>query len=175
MNNSLSELTVIVVTFKTDITLLKNCLNSIDSRVKVILVENSNSFENKNEIESQYKNVKIVCSGSNLGYGSGNNFGLNETKTRYALILNPDVICKENYFKNREEFKSLHENLRKVKIIFDDPISASKHLNEVWNNVDDWWESKDVKMARKRFMEEAVLIQPNALEKWKNFLNNIST
>ena len=46
MNNSLSELTVIVVTFKTDITLLKYCLNSIDSRVKVILVENSNSFEN---------------------------------------------------------------------------------------------------------------------------------
>ena len=104
MNNSLSELTVIVVTFKTDITLLKNCLNSIDSRVKVILVENSNSFENKNEIESQYKNVKIVCSGSNLGYGSGNNFGLNETTTRYALILNPDVICKEDYFKIIETY-----------------------------------------------------------------------
>ena len=100
MNNSLSELTVIVVTFKTDITLLRNCLNSIDSRVKVIIVENSKNFVNKNEIENQYKNVKILCSGSNLGYGSGNNFGLDRTTTRYALILNPDVVCKKNYFEN---------------------------------------------------------------------------
>ena len=104
MNNSLSELTVVVVTFKTDITLLKNCFNSIDSSVKVIVVENSNNFENKNEIENQYKNVKIVCSGSNLGYGSGNNFGLDRTTTRYALILNPDVVCRENYFKNIEKY-----------------------------------------------------------------------
>ena len=104
MNNSLSELTAIVVTFKTDITLLKNCLNSIDSRVKVIVVENSKNFVNKSEIENQYKNVKILCSGSNLGYGSGNNFGLDRTTTRYALILNPDVVCKKNYFKNIEKY-----------------------------------------------------------------------
>ena len=100
MNNSLTELTVIVVTFKTDIILLRNCLNSIDSRVKVIIVENSKNFVNKNEIENQYKNVKILCSGSNLGYGSGNNFGLDRTTTKYALILNPDVVCKKNYFVN---------------------------------------------------------------------------
>ena len=104
MNNSLSELTVIVVTFKTDITLLRNCLNSIDSRVNVIIVENSKNFVNKNEIENQYKNVKILCSGSNLGYGAGNNFGLDRTTTRYALILNPDVVCRENYFKNIEKY-----------------------------------------------------------------------
>ena len=104
MNNSLSELTAIVVTFKTDITLLRNCLKSIDSRVEVIIVENSKNFVNKSEIENQYKNVKILCSGSNLGYGSGNNFGLDRTTTRYALILNPDVVCKKNYFENIEKY-----------------------------------------------------------------------
>ena len=54
MNNSLSELTAIVVTYKTDIKFLKNCLNSIDSRVKVIIVENSKNFIDKNEIEIDY-------------------------------------------------------------------------------------------------------------------------
>ena len=49
MNNALSELTAIVVTFKTDLTILRNCLNSIDSRVKVIIVENSKNFAHKNE------------------------------------------------------------------------------------------------------------------------------
>ena len=104
MNNNLSQLTAIVVTFKTNITLLRNCLNSIDSRVKIIIVENSKNFTNKNEIENQYKNVKIICSGSNLGYGSGNNFGLDRTATRYALILNPDVVCGQDYFKNIEKY-----------------------------------------------------------------------
>ena len=100
MNNSLSELTAIVVTYKTDIKFLKNCLNSIDSRVKVIIVENSKNFIDKNEIENQYKNVKIVCSGSNLGYGAGNNFGLKLVDTNYALISNPDVIYDKCFFEN---------------------------------------------------------------------------
>ena len=74
MNNKLSELTVIVVTFKTDKAILKNCLSSIDPKVKVIIVENSNQFQNKDEIENNFKNVKVLCSGSNLGMGAGNNF-----------------------------------------------------------------------------------------------------
>ena len=100
MNNSLSELTAIVVTYKTDIKFLKNCLNSIDSRVKIIIVENSKNFIDKNEIENQYKNVKILCSGSNLGYGAGNNFGLKLVDTNYALISNPDVIYDKSFFEN---------------------------------------------------------------------------
>ena len=104
MNNKLSELTVIVVTFKTDKTILKNCLSSIDSKVKVIIVENSNQFQNKDEIENNFKNVKVLCSGSNLGMGAGNNFGLNNTKTKYALILNPDIVCDRNFFSNIEKY-----------------------------------------------------------------------
>ena len=104
MNNKLSELTVIVVTFKTDKTILKNCLSSIDPKVKVIIVENSNQFQNKDEIENNFKNVKVLCSGSNLGMGAGNNFGLNNTKTKYALILNPDIVCERNFFSNIEKY-----------------------------------------------------------------------
>ena len=59
MNYKLSELTVIIVTFKTDKNILKNCLSSIDSNVKVIIVENSNSFKYKNEIENK-KLVPVI-------------------------------------------------------------------------------------------------------------------
>ena len=34
----------------------------------------------------------------NLGYGVGNNLGLKKVKTDYALILNPDTICDDNFF-----------------------------------------------------------------------------
>ena len=44
MDNKLSDLTVIILTFKTDKSILINCLKSIDSNVKVIIVENSKTF-----------------------------------------------------------------------------------------------------------------------------------
>ena len=32
--------------------------------------------------------------------GAGNNFGLKFVKTKYALILNPDIICGNDFFLN---------------------------------------------------------------------------
>ena len=104
MNYKLNELTVIIVTFKTDKTILKNCLSSIDPSVKVIIVENSESFKYKNEIENNFKNVKVLCSGSNIGMGAGNNYGLSNMRTNYALILNPDIICNKNFFVNIQKY-----------------------------------------------------------------------
>jgi len=44
--------------------------------------------------------VSIFCTGSNTGYGKGNNYGLQKVDTKYALILNPDIVCEKNYFEN---------------------------------------------------------------------------
>ncbi len=96
----LEDLTVIIVTYKTQYKILIECLNSINSGVKIIIVENSKNLLNQDIILSKYPNVKVVCTGSNLGYGNGNNYGLNLIKTNKALILNPDVICDKNFFEN---------------------------------------------------------------------------
>jgi N-acetylglucosaminyl-diphospho-decaprenol L-rhamnosyltransferase len=98
--NNLSQLTIVIVTYKTNLDILKNCLNSINSKIKTLIIENSNSFEHKKEIQKQFSNVEILCTGSNMGYGAGNNFGLKEVNTKYALILNPDIICSDDFFLN---------------------------------------------------------------------------
>ena len=67
MNTYLSEITIIIVTYRTNIEILKNCLNSINKEVKTIIVENSNNFKDIKEIKNQFKNTKIYCTGSNLG------------------------------------------------------------------------------------------------------------
>ena len=100
MNNDLLELTIVIVTYKTNADILKNCLNSIDTKIKTLVVENSNHFENKKKIEDQFSNVKVLCTGSNLGMGPGNNFGLKHVNTKYALILNPDIVCGDDFFLN---------------------------------------------------------------------------
>ncbi len=96
----LDNITVIIVTYLTQKQLLINCLNSIDKKVKIKIIENSQNFENQEEILSNFENVEIYCTGENLGYGKGNNFGLKKTNTDYALILNPDVTCGTDFFSN---------------------------------------------------------------------------
>jgi len=97
---NLNNLTVVIVTFKTPEKVILDCLKSIDPKVKIIIIENSNNFIHEKLILSNFHNVKIRCSGENLGYGNGNNFALKLIDTDYALILNPDVICEKNFFNN---------------------------------------------------------------------------
>ena len=97
---NLKNLTVIVLTYNTPEKILLDCLKSIDKAVKIVIVENSKFFENTKLIIEKFPNTKIVCTGDNLGYGKGNNFGLKEVSTDYALILNPDVVCGSNFFSN---------------------------------------------------------------------------
>ena len=98
--NKLNNLTIIIVTFLTSKKILLNCLNSIDKRINVVIVENSNNFKNRSFFLKKFSNVKIFCTGINLGYGKGNNFGLEKIKTDYALILNPDTILDKSFYKN---------------------------------------------------------------------------
>ena len=96
--SNLKELTVIIVTYKTNDEILSNCINSIKKEIKIINVETSNDISHKNKIEKKYENVEVILSGKNLGYGTANNLGLKNIKTRYVLISNPDVEYNKDFF-----------------------------------------------------------------------------
>jgi len=93
------DLTVIITTFKSE-DKIENCLNSIDSNVKIIVVENSNNKKFQNYIENRYKNAECILTKENLGYGRANNIALKKVKTRYAIILNPDTVLLKNCISN---------------------------------------------------------------------------
>jgi len=96
---SIKDITIVIATFRSD-KRLAECLNSIDKNCSVIVVENSNNANIKNEIERKFDNVKFILTGDNLGYGKANNIGLQNVKTKYALILNPDTILFDNTLEN---------------------------------------------------------------------------
>ena len=93
------DITIVITTFRSKDVIFK-CLNSIDKNYPVIVVENSKNDEFKKELESKYNNVKCFLSGSNIGYGRANNYGISKTKTKYALILNPDTQLYSETLKN---------------------------------------------------------------------------
>ena len=96
---NLKDLTVVIVTFKSDEIIL-NCLKSIPQEISVIVVENSNNHDFKKKIENNFKNINCILTGENKGYASANNVGLKLVKTKYALVLNPDALLDKNAIGN---------------------------------------------------------------------------
>ena len=56
---SRQNLSVIIVSFKSD-HIIHRCITSIDKEIEIIVVDNSNNVEFKNNIEKQYSNVKCI-------------------------------------------------------------------------------------------------------------------
>ena len=106
----MKNITVLILTFNTPENTILDCLSSIDGDVKILIVENSNSFAHKDKVLSKFDNVNILCTGKNLGYGGGNNFGIEKAKTDYILILNPDVICGKDFFNHLNDVIEKNKN-----------------------------------------------------------------
>jgi len=93
MSISRQNLSIVIVTFKSE-GVIHECIKSIDKDIKITVVENSNNYQFKDELEKSYKNVSCVLSNENLGMGAGNNIGIKKSETDFVLILNPDVILE---------------------------------------------------------------------------------
>ena len=118
--DNIHNLTIVIVTYRTDEKILTDCLNSIDPQVKILLVENSNNIEFKKKFENKYSNLTVHLSGKNLGYGAGNNYGLSRIKTQYSLILNPDVILEKNFFNVVNDYFNQQINFHIIGVNYQD-------------------------------------------------------
>ncbi len=96
---SIKDLTIVITSFRSE-NAIQECLKHIDEECRVINVENSDDKEHKKNIEKNFKNVECILAGENLGYAKANNIGLKNTKTKYALILNPDSRLSPDALKN---------------------------------------------------------------------------
>ena len=101
MNLNLKELTFIIVSYKSK-KVIYNCINSLPKFSKIIVIENSSDQYLKADLESKYDNIEVILKDNN-GMGEANNTGLKKTNTKFAFILNPDVVFKENTFQKLEE------------------------------------------------------------------------
>jgi len=95
MTISKHNLSIIIVTFKSE-NVIHKCIRSIDSQINIIVIENSDNYQFKEELERTYKNVFCILTSKNIGMGAGNNIGIKEAKTDFVLILNPDVVLEDS-------------------------------------------------------------------------------
>ncbi|MDB3873591.1 glycosyltransferase [Pelagibacteraceae bacterium] len=117
----IKELSIILVSYYS-YDHLKRIYNNLKN-FKIIVIENSNDLKVKKFFEKK-KNITVFFPNKNLGYGGGNNYGINIAKTKYCLILNPDTVFKKtealkliNYTKIIDDFGILLPRLDNKKSI----------------------------------------------------------
>jgi len=103
------DLTIVINTFQSE-EIINECISSIESQYKILVIENSDNKDFKESLEKKYQNVNCYLTGKNLGYAKGNNFGLAKVKSKYALILNPDAKVEKdtinNFFLTANKFRN---------------------------------------------------------------------
>ena len=90
---SIQDITVVITSFKSD-EKIKDCLNSINTNCKVLIIENSNDIEFKKRIEKEFRNVECILTGENLGYGAANNIGLKKSYNKICFDFKPRYIFR---------------------------------------------------------------------------------
>ena len=152
---NLKNLTTIIVTYRTPKKIIIDCIKSIHKNVKILIIENSNKFENKKYLKKKFPKINIICSGDNLGYGKGNNLGLKHTKTNYALILNPDIVCEKKFFNNLSKIISKKINFS---------IMGCQYLNDKFFMPAGYFDPKSNNDFRSKFYKQQ--IEPLTKVEW---------
>ena len=84
-------ITVVIISFYSRHHILDR-IKEIGTSVPIVIVENSQDFELKKNLESVYPNVKVLIPPKNLGWGKAVNFAIKEINTNYIYLTQPDVI-----------------------------------------------------------------------------------
>ena len=132
----LNKITVLIISYKS-LEKLKNCIKTIGSNKKIIVIENSDDERIKKSIENEYQNCKVVLNNANLGYAKASNIGFKLIKTEYALLLNTDIIIYENQIEEMEkETANFKGNFTLASPLSDDLIDFNKNnkLDKFFDN-----------------------------------------
>ncbi|PIQ72795.1 glycosyl transferase family 2 [Candidatus Roizmanbacteria bacterium CG_4_10_14_0_2_um_filter_36_35] len=117
------DLSIIIVSFNTE-KITNKCLVNLRRNLKkyplnyqVVVVDNGSkdgSIPMLKKIAVDWKNLKVVLSNKNLGFGKGNNLGVTNSKGKYILYLNSDAIITDidffdliNVFKTKPDLGAL--------------------------------------------------------------------
>ena len=106
-------LSIIIVSYNT-VDYLRECLNSVyqyAADAEVIVVDNASSDASCAMVKAEYSQVKLIASEQNLGFGVGNNLGVEHATQPYILLLNSDAVLKSDTAHQLLEYLQAHEDV----------------------------------------------------------------
>ncbi|MDI6654718.1 MAG: glycosyltransferase family 2 protein [Candidatus Hydrothermarchaeota archaeon] len=99
--------------------LTKNCLNSIRERTEypdyeVIVVDNGSTDGSVEMLEREFPEVKLIKNDRNLGFGRGNNQGMEIAQGEYFFLLNNDTLVTRGWLTNAVEIMESDNRIASV-------------------------------------------------------------
>jgi N-acetylglucosaminyl-diphospho-decaprenol L-rhamnosyltransferase len=90
------SLAVVIVSYNVR-TELETCLGSFVGHTdpfptEVVVVDNASHDGTPQMVSRQWPEVRLIETGSNLGFARANNLGIRATDSEYVLLLNPDTV-----------------------------------------------------------------------------------
>jgi len=90
------DLTIIIVTFNSS-EIIEQCLDHLNAeKHDIIVVDNASKDNSCQIVREKFPQITLIQNNKNIGYGRANNIALLQSKTDFALILNPDALILEN-------------------------------------------------------------------------------
>jgi len=102
-----NKLTIILISYKSE-KKIKYFVKRIPKNIKTIIIENSNNFKLKKNIEDKYKNIKVFIK-KNEGVSASINFAVKKIKTEFFIQISPDIIFD---YKNIAKFFIIAKKLK---------------------------------------------------------------
>ena len=91
---NLNQITAVIVLYNTTDIIFK-CLENLRN-IKIIIVDNGRNNQNLiKKIKSNKNIIKYFRFKKNIGFGRACNFAFKYSKTKYTLLVEPDVLIKE--------------------------------------------------------------------------------
>lgn len=114
------SLSIIIVSFNTK-EVTNRCLLALKKNFirypidfEVIVIDNNSKDDSSKlllDLEERWKNLHVFLSKNNLGFGTGNNFGLEKSQGKYVLFLNSDAIVEDVDFRDLINLMESHKDI----------------------------------------------------------------
>jgi len=111
-----NQITIVLVLYKSENVIFK-CLNKIKNFRKII-IDNSSNSELKKKIITSYNGIEKYILSEKLGYSRAANLGFSFVKTKFFLILNPDVLIDNKNILSLKKIFSKYSNVGIVSPFF---------------------------------------------------------
>lgn len=113
---------------------IESLVNSCQQNDEIILIDNASQDGSAEAVARQFPDITVIYSPTNLGFGAGNNLGVQHARGHYLAFLNPDAIAEQGWLdpliSTLETDPQIGLTTAKI-LLFDDP----EHINTCGNDV----------------------------------------
>jgi GT2 family glycosyltransferase len=130
------DITVTIVTYKTDLAVLDaavKCIHSNSFNIYVVIADNDSGSSYFSVLQSKYRNsdINVVSTGKNGGYGYGHNYAETQCpESKYHLVMNADVKFDSQCIDYMYHYMQAHDDLVLIAPKALNPDGSLQYLNK---------------------------------------------